>query len=63
MKRINVIGTSGSGKSTVARNLASVLGYPHIEMDVFTGNQIGKTLQIKNFFLQLPKVRLVQLGY
>ncbi|KKJ76493.1 adenylate kinase [Kiloniella litopenaei] len=33
MKRINVIGTSGSGKSTVARNLADVLGYPYVEMD------------------------------
>ncbi|GAB6261108.1 AAA family ATPase [Photobacterium sp. CCB-ST2H9] len=33
MQRINVIGTSGSGKSTFCRKLAHVLGYPHIEMD------------------------------
>jgi adenylate kinase family enzyme len=33
MKRINVIGTSGSGKSTFARALAAKLGHPYIEMD------------------------------
>ncbi|HDY8086621.1 TPA: (d)CMP kinase, partial [Vibrio vulnificus] len=33
MKRINVIGTSGSGKSTFSRQLASKLKYPYLEMD------------------------------
>lgn len=33
MKRINVIGTSGSGKSTFSRMLASELNYPYVEMD------------------------------
>jgi adenylate kinase family enzyme len=33
LKRINVIGVSGSGKSTFAKALAEKLGYPHIEMD------------------------------
>ena len=33
MKRINVVGTSGSGKTTFAKTLASVLDYPYIEMD------------------------------
>lgn len=33
MKKINVVGTSGSGKSTFSRKLASKLGYPHLEMD------------------------------
>ena len=32
-KRINVIGTSGSGKTTVARAVADVLGLTHIELD------------------------------
>ena len=33
VKRINVIGTSGSGKSTVARRISCRLDIPHIEMD------------------------------
>lgn len=33
MKRINIIGTTGSGKSTFARRLAEKLGYPCIHMD------------------------------
>ena len=33
IERINVIGTSGSGKSTFARELAELLGLPFIEMD------------------------------
>lgn len=36
--KINVVGTSGSGKSTFARALAEVLDYPYIEMDaIFWG--------------------------
>jgi adenylate kinase family enzyme len=36
--RVNVIGTSGTGKSTFARKLSEYLGYPHIEMDkIFWG--------------------------
>lgn len=31
--KINVVGTSGSGKSTVARQLAQQLAVPYIEMD------------------------------
>ncbi|SEG06252.1 shikimate kinase [Vibrio hangzhouensis] len=33
MKKINVVGTSGSGKSTFSRMLADKLNYPHLEMD------------------------------
>ena len=32
-KRINVIGTSGSGKSTFAKRLATALNYPYVELD------------------------------
>ncbi len=33
MKRINVIGSSGSSKSTFARSLARALNLPYVEMD------------------------------
>ena len=33
MRRVSVVGTSGSGKSTVARELALILGVPHLELD------------------------------
>ncbi len=31
--KINVVGTSGVGKSTLARRLAQILSLPYIEMD------------------------------
>lgn len=33
MERIVVVGSSGSGKTTFARRLATALGVPHLEMD------------------------------
>ena len=33
MKRIVVIGSSGAGKSALARELSQVLGVPHVELD------------------------------
>lgn len=38
MNKINVIGTSGSGKSTFCKKLAATLNFPHVEMDkIFWG--------------------------
>lgn len=33
LRRVSVIGVSGSGKTTFARELATKLGHPHFEMD------------------------------
>jgi adenylate kinase family enzyme len=33
MQRISVIGSSASGKTTMARNLSQALGLPHLELD------------------------------
>ena len=33
MKRISVVGSSGSGKTAVARRLAEALSVPHVELD------------------------------
>lgn len=53
--KINVVGTSGSGKSTVARALAKELNYPYIEMDaLFWGKNWTMTTD-EIFFDKLTK--------
>ena len=38
LNKINVVGTSGSGKSTVSKRLSQILDIPYIEMDkIFWG--------------------------
>ncbi|HXF29354.1 MAG TPA: AAA family ATPase, partial [Chlamydiales bacterium] len=36
--RIAIVGTSGSGKTTVAQQLSTILGCDHIELDAYAWN-------------------------
>jgi adenylate kinase family enzyme len=54
MKRISVVGSSGSGKTTVARRLAKALAVPYIELDALhwgpnwtgaTGPELSKKIE------------------
>lgn len=56
MKRINVIGTSGSGKSTFSRDLANALGCPYIEMDAVYWKPNWGEPDDDTFFSDLEKV-------
>jgi adenylate kinase family enzyme len=53
VERISVVGSSGSGKTTVARRLATALSVPHIELDALhwgpdwsaaTGDELSERL-------------------
>lgn len=55
MKRINVIGTSGSGKSTFSQMLADELDYPYIEMDAIFWKPNWKESSDDEFFANLTE--------
>ena len=55
MKRINIIGTSGSGKSTFSKRLAEVLDYPHYEMDALFWKPDWRESTDEEFFAALRK--------
>ena len=55
MKKINVIGTSGSGKTTFSRQLAEKLGYPYIEMDALFWGKNWQQSTDEVFFRKLEE--------
>lgn len=55
MQRINVVGTSGSGKSTFARQLARALDYPCLEMDALFWKPDWQESSDEEFFFKLEK--------
>ena len=55
MKKINVVGTSGSGKSTVSKLLAQKLNYPYIEMDAVYWKADWQEPSDEEFFLKLAQ--------
>lgn len=55
MKRINVVGTSGSGKSTFSQMLAETLEYPHLEMDAIYWKPNWQESSDDEFFTNLAE--------
>lgn len=55
MKRINVVGTSGSGKSTFSQMLADKLNYPYLEMDAMFWKPNWQESTDKEFFMTLKE--------
>lgn len=53
MKKINVVGTSGSGKSTFSRMLATKLSYPYLEMDAMFWKSDWQESSDEEFFAKL----------
>ena len=53
--RVNVIGTSGSGKTTFGRQLAEILNIPFIEMDAIFWGPNWSPLDNDVFFTRLGK--------
>lgn len=53
--RINVVGTSGSGKTTFGRQLANILDIPFIEMDALFWGPNWSSPEDEEFFPRLEK--------
>lgn len=51
--RINIVGTSGSGKSTFGKRLATALNYPYIEIDKIFWGPDWKWKNDEEFFANL----------
>ncbi|TAK23362.1 MAG: adenylate kinase [Chloroflexota bacterium] len=49
MKRVAVVGTSGSGKTTFAATLAARLGYDHVELDALHWEAGWKMAEVEVF--------------
>lgn len=47
MTKIVIIGSSSSGKTTLAKNISKKLDIDHQELDYFFGKRIGKSLNLK----------------
>lgn len=53
--RVNVVGASGSGKTTFARKLAAVLGHPLVEMDQLFWDKNWKNHPDDVFFARIEE--------
>jgi adenylate kinase family enzyme len=53
MNKINVIATSGSGKTTFVKELATILDFPYIEMDALSWKDNWQVSSDEEFFEKL----------
>jgi adenylate kinase family enzyme len=49
MRRVSVVGSSGSGKTTFAAELAALLGVPHVELDAINWGPDWSPLDVDTF--------------
>lgn len=56
MRRVSIVGSSGSGKSTVGRVLADLLGVPHVELDAIYHQPDWQPLDDAEFHRHLDEV-------
>jgi adenylate kinase family enzyme len=56
MKKVNVIGTTGSGKSTFSKRLAKKINAPYIQMDQIFWKQNWQESQDSEFFQRIEDV-------
>jgi adenylate kinase family enzyme len=52
MKRINVIGTTGSGKTTFSKELSTALGIPYVQLDELFWKPNWVSPRMKSFCLK-----------
>jgi adenylate kinase family enzyme len=55
VRQISVVGNSGSGKTTVARELAATLGVPHLELDSIFHQPGWQPLDETNFLQRVDE--------
>jgi adenylate kinase family enzyme len=56
MQRISVVGNSGSGKTTAARELARLLGVPHVELDAIFHQPGWQELSTADFRARVARI-------
>jgi adenylate kinase family enzyme len=56
VRRVSVVGTTGAGKTTLARALAAVLGSPHVELDALFWEPRWKMAELPVFRSRVASV-------